>query len=64
MKRLWPAAVLLLVACSSTAPASREPTADQRLQLAMCADLEDGFSLFQMHSQAVEHYRGSVLAAS
>ncbi len=25
----------------------------------MCADLSDGFSMFQMHAQAVEHYRES-----
>lgn len=32
-------------------------SSDDDLAQAMCADLRDGFSLFQMHSQAVEHYR-------
>ena len=31
---------------------------DEQLAKAMCSDLSDGFSMFQMHSQAVEHYRG------
>ena len=32
---------------------------DANLAQAMCADLRDGFSLFQMHSQAVSFYRES-----
>jgi hypothetical protein len=34
-------------------------SAEERLARAMCGDLSDGFSWFQIHSQAVEHYRGT-----
>lgn len=30
---------------------------DERLARSMCSDLEDGLSMFQMHSQAVGFYR-------
>lgn len=44
----------LLAACGGGGGASED---DSRLASAMCADLRDGMSFFQMHSQAVEHYR-------
>lgn len=46
---------LLLAGCGGNSVSSD----DERLARAMCGDLSDGFSMFQMHSQAVEHYRES-----
>jgi hypothetical protein len=52
--------VIAGIAVALANAASDDPSAasaDERLARAMCADLSDGFSWFQMHSQAVEHYR-------
>lgn len=51
---------LLLTGCGATQTGdtddSRGSSEQQRLAKAMCSDLEDGASMFQMHSQAVEFY--------
>lgn len=59
----WLVIAGLLAGCgSSTAerPQVEAPSdADVELARAMCSDLEGGASMFQMHAQAVEFYRGS-----
>lgn len=52
-------AVLLLAGCGDdSSDASTDAADDQRLAEAMCADLEDGMSLLQLHRQAVDYYQG------
>lgn len=47
-------ALLLIPACSTGSP---EPTQDEKFAQAICADLRDGQSLFQIHSTALDYYR-------
>ena len=50
-------AVAMLAGCAEASVNVSDD--DEQLARAMCGDLEDGLSLFQMHSQAVEFYRGT-----
>lgn len=45
----------VLAGCGGNGGSASED--DERLARAMCDDLSGGFSMFQMHSQAVEFYR-------
>ncbi len=49
----------VIAGCGGSASDAPEPVSDdeERLAEAMCNDLSDGLSMFQMHSQAVEFYR-------
>jgi hypothetical protein len=49
--------VALLIAGTIVACSAPSESGDEELARAMCSDLEAGLSLFQLHSQAVEHYR-------
>ena len=60
--RLALVAVVVLVGIAIALTNEKTPSADDNdrtLAQAMCDDLEDGMSLFQMHSQAVSYYRES-----
>ena len=51
---------LVLIGIQVATSNPKTPSADDNdrtLAQAMCDDLEDGMSLFQMHSQAVSYYR-------
>jgi len=50
-------AVIVLVGIAIAFSNNGESTTDGDLAEAMCADLRDGMSMFQMHAQAVEFYR-------
>ena len=53
---------LVLIGIQVATSNPKTPSADDNdrtLAQAMCDDLEDGMSLFQMHSQAVSYYRES-----
>lgn len=54
--RLALVAVVVLVGIAIALTNDKTPT-DRDLAQAMCADLRDGMSLFQIHSQGVKHYR-------
>ena len=54
--RLALVAVVVLVGIAIALTNEKTPN-DRDLAQAMCADLRDGMSLFQMHAQAVEVYR-------
>ena len=49
---------VVLVGCGGSASTPDTPSDDHaQLAQAMCADLRDDFSMFQMHAQAVEFYQ-------
>jgi len=50
--------VAVMTGCGGTVGDGPGSASDEdRLAQSMCADLSAGFSMFQMHSQAVDHYR-------
>ena len=56
----WFAVVILVLLGINVAISNRdreEASGGESLEEAMCADLRDGMSMFQMHAQAVEFYR-------
>lgn len=55
--RLAAVAVVVLIGIGIAVSNNGDSTTDSDLAQAMCADLRDGMSMFQMHAQAVEFYR-------